>query len=319
MPSTRELDTGEYMALVADAETVPPALSAAVHIDLGALTHPGKVRTNNEDHFLAVRFGRSLQTLKTNLSEAQVPRRFDEVGYGLVVADGMGGAAAGEVASSLAISVGLNLTLNSPKWILKATPEEIRESMENWRQRFRQIDFILAERAESDPALAGMGTTLTIACSVGADLLLYYVGDSRAYLFRGGHLHRLTRDHTMAQALADAGWIGPEEVARHRLRHVLTRVLGRGDGHIEVEIQHMKLADGDRLLLCTDGLSDMVSDEQIAAVLARTEGSEDACRALVDLALAAGGRDNVTVVLANYAMPDTVGAAPAAPMADMAQ
>jgi protein phosphatase len=303
MPTKRDLDTAEYLNLAAESSSAPTATSAAVRIDLGALTHAGNVRTNNEDHFLAVRFGRALETLGTNLPEKQVPARFDEVGYGLVVADGMGGAAAGEVASSLAITTGLNLALNSPKWTLQANPEEVQEAMERWRLRFRQIDYILAERAESDPALSGMGTTLTVACSVGDELLLYYVGDSRVYLFRGSRLHRLTRDHTMAQALADAGWIGPEEVARHRLRHVLTRVLGRGDGRIEVEIQHMKLADGDRLLLCTDGLNDMVPDEQIAEVLAKGAGSQDTCRRLVELALAAGGKDNVTVVLARYAIP----------------
>ncbi len=227
-PASRDLDTAEYMALAADSQAVPPpTLSAAVRVDFAALTHPGKVRSNNEDHFLAARFGRSLVTLDTNLPPQEVPARFDETGYALVVADGMGGAAAGKVASSLAISIGLNLALNSPKWNLRMSPEEIRENMEKWRKRFRQIDYMLTERAEADPALRGMGTTLTVASSVGTDLVLYHVGDSRAYLFRAGRLLRLTRDHTMAQQMADAGWISPDEVDHHRLRHVLTRVMGR--------------------------------------------------------------------------------------------
>jgi protein phosphatase len=304
MASSRDMDTAEYMALPDDAETAAPStLSASVQVDLGALTHPGTVRTNNEDHYLAVRFGRSMETLRTNVPGSLVPARFDEVGYGLVVADGMGGAAAGEVASSLAISVGLNLALNSPKWNLRMSHEEIHENMETWRRRFRQIDHVLTERAAADPALAGMGTTLTIACSVGADLVLYHVGDSRGYLLRRGKLIRLTRDHTMAQQMADEGWISADEVDHHRLRHVLTRVVGRSGGAIEAELQHLQLVNGDSVLVCTDGLTEMVPDDHIARVLIDAPSAQAACDALVQEALDAGGRDNVTVVLGRYAIP----------------
>jgi protein phosphatase len=303
--STSHLDTAEYLAIVTDAQAErPPEFSSLVRVDFGALSHRGKVRDNNEDHFLAVRFGRSLVTLKTNVPDELIPARFEETGYGMVVADGMGGAAAGEVASRLAISVGLNLALNSPKWNLIPTPEEIQENMEKWRQRFRQIDYVLTERAEAHPELHGMGTTLTVACSVGADLMLYHVGDSRAYLFRAGRLHRLTRDHTLAQELADAGIISPEEIATHRSRHTLTRVLGKSGGEVQAELQHLHLENEDRLLLCTDGLTDMVSDTRIAEVLCGLRGSHEASRALIDLALDGGGRDNVTVVLARYTIPE---------------
>ncbi len=299
-----DADTKEYPPLVGKSEAErPQPLSAQVGVEIGALTHPGKVRPTNEDNFLAVRFGRSLLTLKTSLPDGQVPEYFAEMGYGLVVADGVGGAAAGEIASSLAISVGVNLALHSPKWTLVMTPQEIQENMETWRRRFRQIDFVLTERAHADPALSGMATTLTVACSVGDDLCLYHVGDSRAYLYRQGKLHRLTPDQTMAQALADAGLIAPEEVATHRLRHVLTNALGRSGGDIEAEIQHMRLADGDRVLLCTDGLTEMVPDARIADLLRHVEVSEEACEALVAAALEAGGKDNVTVVLARYTIP----------------
>jgi protein phosphatase len=305
MPTRRDEDTVDYppQGMTPGTET-PRPWSSLVRVDIGALSDAGKVRSNNEDHFLTVCFGRSLVTLLTNLAAGQVPERYDEVGYGLVVADGIGGAAAGEVASSLAITVGLNLALRRPKWTLVLTPEEIRENMEVWRERFRQIDAILSERARADPDLAGMGTTLTVACSVGEHLGLFHAGDSRAYLFRRGKLHQLTRDHTLAQHLADTGWISPEEVAGHRLRHVLTRALGGGGGQIEAEIQHLQLADGDRLLLCTDGLTEMVPDAGIADVLGRVKGSQEACHALVEAALQAGGKDNVTVALARYIFPE---------------
>jgi protein phosphatase len=303
MPTTRDLDTAEFLA-VTHAEADPPmGQSHAVQVDISGLSHPGKVRTTNEDHFLTLRFGRSLVALETNLPAGLIPDRFSEIGYGMVVADGVGGEAAGEVASSLAISVGLNLSLNSPKWNLRMTRDEVQENMDKWRRRFRQIDYILTERADADPALEGMGTTLTVACSVGTDLVMYHVGDTRGYLFRRGRLHRLTRDHTMAQELADAGDIDPEGIEAHRLRHVLTRALGRTGGAIEAEVQHVHLLDGDRVLVCTDGLTDMVPDDAIAAVLSQTPRSADACQALLDAALRAGGRDNITITMAGYTIP----------------
>jgi serine/threonine protein phosphatase PrpC len=153
-------DTVEYLPLVTEAETQrPQTASSQVRAEVGALSHPGKVRPNNEDSFLAARFARSMVTLTTNLSPEQVPDRYEEAGYALVVADGIGGAAAGEVASSLAITVGLNLALNTPKWNLVMNPEEAREHMEKMLRRFRQIDRVLTERAQADPHLAGMGTT----------------------------------------------------------------------------------------------------------------------------------------------------------------
>jgi serine/threonine protein phosphatase PrpC len=304
MHGSNDEDTAEYLPRVTEAETRrPQTASSQVRAEVGALSHPGRVRPNNEDSFLAARFARSMVTLTTNLPLNQVPDRYEEAGFALVVADGMGGQAAGEVASGLALTVGLNLVLNTPKWNLVMNPEEAREHIEKMYRRFRQIDRVLTERAEADPHLAGMGTTLTVACSAGTDLFLYHVGDSRAYLFRQGRLHQLTQDHTLAQELADAGQIHPAEMASHRLRHVLTRDVGGGHGNLEVDFQHLRLADGDRLLLCTNGLTDMVPDPLIAEVLRGTEPPQEASRALVELALERGGEDDVTVVLARYSIP----------------
>jgi|RhiMethySRZTD1v2_1073278.scaffolds.fasta_scaffold435384_1 serine/threonine protein phosphatase PrpC len=304
MADPSQLDTvDDFHPISPPVAERPHPDSAGVVVDVGAVTDVGRRRPNNEDHYLVVRFGRVMETLRTNLADGQVPIEFGEVGYGLVVADGMGGAAAGEVASSLAIITGLNLALNHPHWTVVMTQQEIEENMARWRHRFRQIDAILTERARKNPELKGMGTTLTIAFTLGPHLILYHVGDSRAYLFRRGRLHGLTRDHTYAQALADAGRIPPEEVPRHRLRHVLTRVLGKSGGDVEVDIEYLRLEDGDRLLLCTDGLTEMVTDDEIAEILGQTPLCDPACRALADRALAAGGVDNITVVLGNYSIP----------------
>src|SRR5262249_3777304 len=148
-------------------------------------------------------------------------------------------------------------------------------------------------------SLTGMGTTMTVACSLGIDLFVTHVGDSRVYLCRQGHLHQLTRDHTLAQSLADRGVIPHEEVATHRLRHVLTRALG-GKGEVEADVQRARLEDKDQLLLCTDGLTNMVDDAAIEAVLREAPTAGGACEALVERALKNGGKDNVTVVLARY-------------------
>lgn len=274
-----------------------------MEVDFGALTHVGKVRKNNEDHYLIGRLGRTLEPLMTNLPSDALPERVAEYGYGMIVADGMGGAAAGEVASRLAISLLVSLVVDTAKWGRRIDEQEVKALGERMLGYYSAIHSTLTQHSEAEPALAGMGTTLTVAYSFCSDLFVAHVGDSRAYLFRRGTLHRLTRDHTVAQALADRGEIPPEAVARHRYRHVLTNVLGGRSGHVETEFQHFRLEHGDCLLLCSDGLSDMVDDEAISEVLTRHPASQEACRSLLDLALQAGGRDNITAIVARYAFP----------------
>jgi protein phosphatase len=218
----------------------------------------------------------------------------------MLVADGMGGQAAGEVASRLAITTLINLVLHTPDWIMRGGEPEAEKVMERMGERFRIVDAAVREQAESDPSLAGMGTTMTLACNLGSLLILAHVGDSRLYLFRDGQCHQLTRDHTIVQGLVELGIIRPEEAVGHRLKHTLTRVLGSGNSLGDAEVQQLRLSDGDQILLCTDGLTDMVKQEAIAGILREAKSSNDACRALVDNALENGGRDNVTVVLARY-------------------
>jgi len=280
------------------------SISARVQVDLGALSDPGKVRPNNEDHYLVARFDRSMQTLLSNLPPGHVPERSGETGYGMLVADGMGGEAAGEVASRVAISVLVDLVLQTPDWILRLDEQWLQEVRKRMEQRFQQVQEALRGQVRDDPSLSGMGTTMTLAGSLGSDFFLIHAGDSRAYLFRQDKLHRLTCDHTMAQSLADAGIISPQEVATHPLRHVLTNVLGGKGGRVRVDYRELRLADGDQILLCTDGLTDMVSEESIVQVLRSAGTAAKACRTLVDQALDAGGKDNITVVLGRYHIPE---------------
>jgi protein phosphatase len=298
------VDPGEYTLPPPPAQVLPPAdISAKVQVDLAAMSHQGKVRENNEDHFLVSRVERSLETIITNLPKGLIPQRFAEVGYAMLVADGIGGHQAGEIASRLAIATIINLALHTPDWIMRLGKPEAEQVMERMAKRYRIVDATVREQAQTEPTLADMGTTMTLACSLGPILVLAHIGDSRAYLIRGGQCHQLTRDHTMAQDLVELGILQPEQATEHHLAHGLTRAIGVGQSLGQAEVQQLRLADQDQILLCTDGLTDMVQQQMIEAILGDSTTSDEACRRLVDAALDKGGLDNVTVVLARYRLP----------------
>jgi len=283
-----------------ETESDGPA-SSKVEVDIAAATHRGLVRANNEDHYLALRFGRSLETVSTNIAEESLDPSFEQTGYGLVVADGMGGMAAGDVASRTALSKLVELVVNTPDWFMRLDQrEDVARVSRRMTLRFRHIDDELRERAQNNRALQGMGTTLTVAVSLGWNLLIGHIGDSRAYLLRKKRLHQLTRDDTLAQALIDAGIADPEDTATRAMRHVLTAAIGSTGEPVDPQVQRLHLNHNDQILLCTDGLTGMVPDEVIASTLLEAPSANEACQTLVDLALNAGGVDNVTIVLARY-------------------
>src|SRR5271166_3233474 len=150
------------------------------------------------------------------------------------------------------------------------------------------------------PKLYGMGTTLTMAYSVGTDLFVAHAGDSRAYLYRDGQLERITSDHTLVQVLVDVGAITPEDAREHPRRHVVTNVVGGPNVGVQVEVHRRSLTDGDILLLCTDGLTEYVPDPEIAEILAQFEDPEQAAHRLIDVVLSRAAKDNVTVALARF-------------------
>jgi len=282
-------------------DTVRP-FSSSVQIDVSGLTHPGKVRARNEDHFIVTRIGRFLETMVTSLPPGEVPERAEEAGYAMIVADGMGGHAGGELASRMAISGLVKLALAMPDWIFRLDGAVATDATRRSKRRFRDLHTLLIEHGKHDQAFRGMGTTLTAARTMGRHLQIVHVGDSRAYLLRDARLLRLTRDHTYVQLLVDSGQLTAKEAAGFAARHVLANALGGVSEDVEVDVDQLKLASGDRLLLCSDGLTDLVDDETIRQVLIDCRESAEACRRLVDLALAAGGRDNVTVVIATYTL-----------------
>jgi len=261
------------------------------------------VRETNEDHFLVARFDRQMSALLTNLPAGIIPDRYADAAYGFLVADGMGGQAGGEVASQTAIGALVELVVNTPDWIMRIDENSSRELLGRLDERIQQVEQALIDMARTDATLSGMGTTMILACSLGADLFIAHVGDSRAYLLRQGRLHRLTRDHTIVQALLDAGAISAESAASHPMRHVLTNAIGTKGEKAQAALSKLRLIDGDEVLFCSDGLTDMVKDEAIAEALQKRGPAADACKALIDMALDAGGRDNVTAVLARYRVP----------------
>jgi len=305
---TKDPDDTDELPILRNVDAPAPAgESSWVEVDIAAMSHPGRVRSNNEDHYFVARIDRSLQTLHTNLREGEIPEDYSETAYGLLVADGVGGAVGGEVASRTAVRALIDLVISTPDWIMRMDEPLANEVLQRMERRFQQVRGILVEKTKAAPELRGMATTMTVAATLGTELLTAHVGDSRAYVFRrnGGILERLTRDQTLAQSLVDAGAITAQELATHPSRNVLTSALATRGAFVQVELRHWRLADGDQLLLCSDGLTDMVPDETIARELAVPGSSARVCERLVDLALEAGGKDNVTVVLGRYSMPQT--------------
>ena len=270
-------------------------------VDLGAISHQGHIRENNEDSYLVMRFGRSLENLMTNIDPDLLNQSYFMSGYGMLVADGMGGMAGGEVASRLALTKLIELIIETSDWTLSLNRQrDVTTVLERMTERFFDIDDVLRKEANSDQTLRGMGTTLTVAGAMGNDLIIGHVGDSRAYLLRGDSFQQLTTDHTLAQALIDAGVASRDDPASRSMRHVLTAAVGSLGEQVDPQVQRLKLSAGDQLLLCTDGLTETVDDEVIAQVIRESDSAQHACQALVDLALASGGPDNITVVLAHF-------------------
>jgi serine/threonine protein phosphatase PrpC len=228
----------------------------------------------------------------------------------LAVADGMGGHAAGEVASAVAIAALAPLDEDAPG----------ADLLDALRQAALSANAHLRDMVDGDPALDGMGTTLTAILSAGSRLGLLHIGDSRCYLLRDGELAQITHDHTLVQALVDEGRITEEEASTHPQRSVITRVLDGRDG-LDLDLSVREVRAGDRYLLCSDGLTGPVGSNDTLRDALAIKDPQEAVDRLVQLALRGGGPDNVTVIVADAvdsdhqptAAPVVAGAAAEAP------
>jgi PPM family protein phosphatase len=297
MSSLNTRDTAEYHSKPNFGSGFFVPLAPAVDVTVGGTSHAGRVREHNEDHFAVFRRTRTQETLRTNLDESAVPTSTEEA-FGFLVADGMGGPAAGEVASRVAIETAWDLTERASSWVMRLRSLSAQQIQERAEAYLTEMHRTLRELGETDPNLFGMGTTLTSVYVVGWSAIVVQVGDSRAYLWREGDLRQITRDQSLAQVLIDSG-IPVEQTAG--VRHILTNSLGGKSKLIVPNVDHVRLQNGDRLLLATDGLTDQVSDSEINDTLRLHLTPQATCDALIELALDHGGRDNVTVVVGDFA------------------
>jgi PPM family protein phosphatase len=263
------------------------------------LTDAGKVRDTNEDQFLIAVLLKALQVERTSLPQPKLQHSSDR-SYIFVVADGIGGHVGGERASALAIDSVESFILETFKWFAQCKGKERDQVLADFQSALGHANArVLAEAAEF-PELRGMGTTLTLAYSLNDELFVAHVGDSRCYLCRHGLLYRLTCDHTLVEDMVRQGALPAEEAAQHRLRHVITNAVGANSPEVTVEVHKVHLEVGDRVLLCSDGLTEMLPDEKINQILQTEAEPEQACRRLVTYANEAGGKDNITVVVAHF-------------------
>ncbi|EMI54530.1 PP2C family protein-serine/threonine phosphatase [Rhodopirellula sallentina] len=264
------------------------------------LTDIGRRRAENQDQFLIAELRKSMLVHSTSLLvDKEVPLFGSARGQLLIVADGMGGHAAGRRASSVAMDHLITELLNRMHWFLHLEHDHEDEFIDSLKDLLRQAHARILSEAADDDSQRGMGTTLTMAYIVWPRMYVVHAGDSRCYLIRDGQCEQLTTDHTLARQLVESGGLKPEEEEQSRWSNVLWNVLGgSGDQELIAEVRRTDLVEGDMVLLCSDGLSRYLSTETLAGVV--SEGCSDhrgICHRLVGLANAAGGEDNITVVV----------------------
>lgn len=242
-----------------------------MNYEICTLTDPGLTRDNNED---ALTFDTA-----TNLC---------------ILADGMGGYNAGEIASGMATAF---IKSELARWLSQAgkhaNAKEVRRAMEICVENANHSIF---NAANSNPQYSGMGTTLVVGVFQGARLMLGHIGDSRCYRLRDGQLHQITKDHSLLQEQIDAGLITPEQALTSVNKNLVTRALGVEDA-VLLEVNEHRVELGDIYLMCSDGLSDMIVDDEIAAILLESRSLDQIARSLVTAANNAGGRDNISVLM----------------------
>lgn len=261
------------------------------------LSDRGQKRESNEDCFSIAELVRTLRVQHSNLPQSKTTLSSHRA-YVFLIADGMGGSNAGEVASGLSVATIEDFLLNTLKRFSNLQAGEEQEALCAFQDSLCQADTRIFEETADHPEWQGMGTTLTMAFAVNWRLFVAHAGDSRCYLFSGGKLQQLTQDHTVTADMARRGMISPEKAANHPLRHVVTNILGGPEPGVQVELHSLDLHPDDVLLLCSDGLTEMISEDGIATVLQQENDPQRACERLIAEANRLGGKDNVTAIVA---------------------
>jgi protein phosphatase len=292
--------------LVLAAEGFPPP-SAKVQVECGAHSCPGQSRAVNEDHYLVMRLGRHQETIRSSLPGDMLSARFDEAGFAMLVADGVSASGDNEAAGRMALVNLVLLIRHFGKWNLRIDDTVAREISDRAERFLRHVDGAIVERVRTNPTGA-MQVALTATFGAGRELFFAHVGHSRAYLFRDGTLLRLTRDHTITgsspRRVPETPFVDVN-ASGVNLRHVLTSALGMsGAVGPRIDVERFQLLDRDVVLVCTNGLTDVVTDDRIAEILACDGSADDQARALIDRVVAADGNDDATAVVARYKVPE---------------
>lgn len=271
-------------------------------LDLFGLTHPGKVREENEDHFLACTVHPEVIVHGTSLPHVdQLPLLGERLATIVLVADGVGGESGGSIASQIATEAVMRYVASTLRCYHAAGSANEEMFLESLRTAALGAHNAVRAEASQRPAETRMATTLTLGIAVWPWLYVVQLGDSRCYYYWNGKLHQVTRDQTVAQDLVDQGIMPRDRLQGSPYRHVLSSAVGGQDALPEVSRVRIDRY-GSVLLFCTDGLTKHVSDEEIGQTIAAHARAEDVCRALLDLALERGGTDNITIVVARRRM-----------------
>jgi protein phosphatase len=265
-------------------------------LDLFGLTHPGKVRRENQDHFLVGTVHHQVMVHASSLPQVEnLPLRGERLATILMVADGVGGGTAGAQASQLAVRAVTRYVSSAMQCFHTADRHEEERFFQALREAAFEAHAAVKAEAATRPEVRSMATTLTLAIAVWPWMYVLQVGDSRCYLFWDGELHQVTRDQTLAQNLVDKGALPAERAAASPFASVLASAIG---GHeASPEVVRFAIRRGCVVLLCSDGLTRHLADEEIERHIRNMRSSEQLCRTLVELALDRGGSDNITVLV----------------------
>ncbi|CAN5141273.1 protein phosphatase 2C domain-containing protein [soil metagenome] len=282
-----------------------PARGEAPHLHMSSygISDRGLKRESNEDCFVIAEFARGLNVHHTNLPQPR-SQVSSHRGHIFLVADGVGGHRAGEVASAMTVMSIEAFLLDAFRRLTSLPDSEEQSVLNDLKTALFQADARLFQEIKQHPEWQGMGTTLTMTMAVNRRLFVAHAGDSRCYLYSGGTLQQITHDHTLTAEMHRAGILTANETASHPWRHIVSNLLGGSEPGVRVELHSLKLHDDDVVLLCTDGLTEMVTEDRIAEILKQEIKPKAVCEALVAEANRLGGRDNFTVIAARFLESD---------------
>ena len=274
-------------------------------LDLFGLTHPGNVRTENQDHFLVCTVHQEVIVHGTSLPNVdELPLRGERLASLFLVADGVGGGEGGKDAARIAAETVTRYVTSTLRSYHAAGTSDESKLLESLRAAALEAHQAVRAEAASRPEPRAMATTLTLGLTVWPWLYVVQLGDSRCYYYWNGKVHQVTRDQTIGQDLVDQGLLPRERLPASPFKDVLSSAAGADEALPEVSRVRIDRA-GSALFFCTDGLTKHVSDDEIAAETKEHSRSEDVCRALLDLALERGGTDNITMVIGRRRQPES--------------